>query len=309
MNLDIIIPSYNSIKTIDRCLFSIAIQKDTTNINVYIINDKSDYDYSKQINFFNKYFPVTELKLDKNKGPGFARQYGIDNSYSDYIMFMDSDDFFYSPYSLKIIFEELNNDYDMLVSNFIYQRDNEIKEIKNNYTWLHGKIFKRKFLNDNKIRFNNTRANEDNGFIRLCLFHLPMIKIIDKFTYVYSENKNSITRKSNRKYKYTGLKWLTYNYNWAMNIALKKNLNQELVFDTATNLLVAMYFYYLDLHNDYDVDKIFSWCVEIKYIYDKLKEKYDDKTNFYIDTKQKEYKNINYIISFKEFLNRIEEKL
>ena len=307
MKLDIIIPAYNSIDTIDRCLFSIAIQKYVSNIQVYIINDNSDYDYKNQIDFFKIYFPITELKLNKNHGPGFSRQHGINNSKSDYIMFMDSDDYLYSPFSLKILFDEMENNYDILVSNFIYQRDNEIKEIKNNYVWLHGKVFKRTFLTNNNIKFNNTRANEDNGFNRLCLFHMPLIKVIDKITYIYSENKNSITRKDNRKYKYTGLKYLTYNYNWAMNIAIKKDLNNELIFNTATNLLVAMYFYYLDLYDEYDVNNIFSWCIETKKIYNKLKEKYGDKTDFYIDVNKKEHKNIKYIISYKSFLDRIEE--
>ena len=38
-------------------------------------------DYTEQINFFKNFMDITELKLDKNVGPGVARQYGIDNLY------------------------------------------------------------------------------------------------------------------------------------------------------------------------------------------------------------------------------------
>ena len=177
MGLDIIIPTYNAKKYLKKLLYSISIQKNIKNFHVYIINDNSDYNYSDEINFFSNYIDIKEILLTTNVGPGLAREYGIKNSKSEYIIFIDADDYLYSPNSLYYLYNTIRNkDTDLVISNFIYERDNERKVMKKNNVWLHGKIFKRKFILDNDIHFNNTRANEDNGFIRLCLFHHPKLE-------------------------------------------------------------------------------------------------------------------------------------
>ena len=85
--IDIIIPAYNSHTTIERTLFSIASQKNVDDLNVYIVNDASENDYSKQVEYFKKYMSIKELKLKNNVGPGLARQFGVDKSNSEYIVF------------------------------------------------------------------------------------------------------------------------------------------------------------------------------------------------------------------------------
>ena len=74
-----------------------------------------------------------------------------------------------------------------------------------------------------------------------------------------------------------------------------------------------MYYYYLELYDKYDVNKIIKWCKDTKKIYNKLKFKYDVESikKESISIKKEEYKgkNIKEVISFDEFLNRIEEIL
>ena len=217
MNIDIIIPVYNAKSTIRRLLYSISYQKNSDKFKVYLVNDCDLLDYSEDINIFSSFLSITELKLDKNSGPGVARQHGLNNSNGDYVIFIDADDYFYNPYAIIDMYRNIEvNNADLLVSNFIYQRDNEILVKKNNMVWLHGKMYKRSFLNKYNIFFNNTRANEDNGFNRLILFCKPKIAYINEITYVYSENINSITRKNNREYKLYGLEGYSYNMCWAM---------------------------------------------------------------------------------------------
>ena len=95
--IDVIIPAYNAHETIERTLYSIAYQRNSENLNVYIINDNSIKDYSKEIDFFKNFINIRELKLKENSGPGYARQYGIEHSDSEYIIFIDSDDVFATP--------------------------------------------------------------------------------------------------------------------------------------------------------------------------------------------------------------------
>ena len=49
--IDVIIPAYNAHKTIERTLYSIAYQRNSEDFSVYIINDNSAKDYSKEIDF------------------------------------------------------------------------------------------------------------------------------------------------------------------------------------------------------------------------------------------------------------------
>ena len=198
--LNIIIPAYNAKETLEKTLMSLSIQRTKYNFDVLVVNDKSDYTYEDIIDKYSKYLEIKELILNENVGPGQARQKGIEQTNNKYIMFIDADDYLYSPYSIEKLINKIEKtNADVVISNFILERDNkrEIKELDN--IWLHGKIFKRQFIEDNKVTFNLTRKNEDNGFNRLLWLIGDIVEYLDEVTYVYQENSNSITRKDNRK--------------------------------------------------------------------------------------------------------------
>lgn len=305
--IDIIIPAYNSKKTIKTTLNSIKKQNNK-NFEVTIVNDAGQENYEEEIKYYSKYFKIKEMKLKNNGGPGIARQYGIDNTKNEYIIFIDSDDYLYDENSIDKLEKSIKNN-DVIISNFIYERDNEITIKKKNNVWLHGKIYSRQFLENNKIRFNNTRANEDNGFNRLIILHEPKTQFLDEVTYVYHENPDSITRKENRLYKFTGLEMYSYNIEWAIKEALKKKINYKGCVLSALGALVSNYYYYLELYDEYDVSKILEWNKGLKKIYQEYKDKYIDETiiNLVLKEKEEEYKNkkINKRITFDQFIELI----
>ena len=86
VTLSIIIPVYNGEKYIKRCLDSIFTQS-FENYEVIIVNDGST-DNTKNI--------LDELKNDKlkiynneNHGVSYSRNFGIEHSIGEYIMFVD----------------------------------------------------------------------------------------------------------------------------------------------------------------------------------------------------------------------------
>lgn len=311
--LDIIIPSYNSKETIKRLLYSITIQRNFTSFKVYIINDCSDYKYTNIVNYFKNFFDITEFYLERNMGPGFARQYGIDHSNSKYITFIDADDFLFSPNSLYHLSSNFDKNYDLIISNFLLEHPDNNIIVKNNYAWLHGKVYKREFLNNNSIHFNNTKANEDNGFNYLVRFHKPQTLVLDTLTYVYSNNPNSITRKDNGIYEFYNLQYFAYNMQWAINCALSKKIQSYDIVIVSLKALITMYFFYLKFYNTYDIKKICIWSKDLKKIFDKFYNKYISNVTIdkEINLKNEEYLrqniNINFRISFFEFLKLIEE--
>ena len=213
--IDIIIPAYNSHNTIERTLCSIAYQENIQDLKIYIVNDASEKDYSNEVKFFSNFMNIQELTLTENSGTGVARQYGIDHSSSEYIIFIDSDDMFSNPKAIETLYNNITeNDYDVVISSiFEQEEDGNFLEHMNDRIWLHGKIYKRKFLEENQIRFNNTRSNEDNGFNQSIFLSDSKIKVIDEFTYIYTFNQFSITKINNRRFRYTGLARIYLQYN------------------------------------------------------------------------------------------------
>ena len=90
--ISVIIPIYNTEKYLDKCLNS-CINQTFKDIEIILINDGST-DNSFEI--CKKYLKIdSRIRLfnQENRGQGFARNFGIMKSKSDFIYFLDSDDF------------------------------------------------------------------------------------------------------------------------------------------------------------------------------------------------------------------------
>ena len=256
--IDIIIAAYNAHNTIEKALNSIIMQNISDMVNVYIINDKSDRDYSDAIEKYSKYLNIIELTYDENKGPGFARNYGIDHSSSQYIVFLDSDDIFSTPYALESLYKKINNSsYDVVISNFLEEigDDRYIPHFNDNI-WDHGKIYRRSYIQDNNIRFTDERSNEDLFFNFLIILTGAKVSYIDNITYIWQNNNDSITRKNNHEFSYKGIEGYIRNiYNLSISLeernAPKSNIAKVLFF-----ALLQMYYTYLFFDRDNKIEAI-----------------------------------------------------
>lgn len=256
--IDIIIAAYNAHNTIEKALNSIIMQNISDMVNVYIINDKSDTDYSDVIEKYSKYLNVIELTYGENKGPGFARNYGIDHSSSQYIVFLDSDDIFSTPYALESLYKRISNSsYDVVISNFLEEvgDDRYIPHFNDNI-WDHGKIYRRSYIQDNNIRFADERSNEDLFFNFLIILTGAKVSYIDNITYIWQNNNDSITRKNNHEFSYKGIEGYIRNiYNLSLSLeernAPKSNIAKVLFF-----ALLQMYYTYLFFDRDNKIEAI-----------------------------------------------------
>lgn len=259
--LDLIIPLYNSL-TIDSTLASIAYQTDT-DINIYLIDDCSDINYDEIVKFYKKYLNIIVLRLNENGGPGVAREYGINNSSSPYIMFIDSDDSLASPTVIeKLRYIINNNKSDLFIGNFIEEIGDRNYLHNHDEIWLHGKVYSRKFLKDNGVHFNETRKNEDNFFNQLCILHRPRVYYFSDVIYIYRNNINSITRINNHEYNYEGSIYYAYNISEAIRIAKEDNCDDYLISFLGYRALLAIYFYYNEFIKK-DVSKLIKYASEI----------------------------------------------
>lgn len=216
--LSIIIPQYSeSEEQMKALLFALDNQSgvDFFDFEVVIVNDASETLLSDEFIGSFKNLQLKYLKLKKNGGPGVARQHGIDNTDSDYIMFIDADDLIYSYLSIYSIFEAFKTEADVYRFKFKSEVADEYgfqyHYESNNLTWLHGKIYSREVLDSEGIRFPNIRINED-GYFNTLVFTTPGLRIIDidEDLLIWKYNLNSITRSEKDIRKSSDLMITTY---------------------------------------------------------------------------------------------------
>lgn len=188
--IDLIIPVYNAKKTLFKTLCSVALQTIKDKIIVYIIDDCSTDDYTEILNSFKDELRIVYEKLDKNVGPGVARQYILDKTNSPYICFLDSDDLLYYPDSLEKQYNVLEKGNKIVISYVVDERDNNKCHSTGD---LHGKMFSREILINDRIKFPQTRVHEDNVFVNLALIYNPDACYLENIGYLYCNNNESVT--------------------------------------------------------------------------------------------------------------------
>jgi glycosyltransferase involved in cell wall biosynthesis len=167
--IDIIIPAYKAHKTIEKTLHSIAIQSIIDKVDVTIVNDCCpEGDYQDTIKLFSNFMDIKEIKLDKNCGPGEARNQGMKNTKNDYIMFVDADDYLILPKSLEQMLGIMEDNKQLIVlrSDILEENENcEFGAINGEVdSHVFARLYRRNFIEDNNIWFPPFRANEDVGF-------------------------------------------------------------------------------------------------------------------------------------------------
>jgi glycosyltransferase involved in cell wall biosynthesis len=206
--LDVIIPAHKAQNTILRTLSSIAQQTILDKIVVTIVNDADGIGYQKFIDMFRDVMDIKELVMDTNGGPGVARQYGIDNTTCPYFTCIDADDTFANAYSLELLVKKAdeNKEYHTIIGSFAEEHEGlNFVSHSNDMVWMFGKLYKRDFIKKYDIRFNETRANEDNGFntiIRLVSSEDEKVMFLPDIVYFWHWKEDSITRINNCQYSY-----------------------------------------------------------------------------------------------------------
>ena len=117
-----------------------------------------------------KGYPYKTIQYEiPHRGVSAARNYGLDKATAKWVMFCDFDDTFSNVYALHGIMQHMDRDADFMWTPFLeeYRRDGQIllKEIGENITFIHGKFYRREWLNENGIRFpEGIDYSEDSAF-------------------------------------------------------------------------------------------------------------------------------------------------
>lgn len=206
MTLDILVTHYKEPLEVCKPLFeSLACQRgiDFNDVTVTFVNDGedgaiecADRNYPFHIDFLTK----------EHGGVSAARNYALDNSDSDYVMWCDCDDAFLNGYGLYLVFSAMQEDYDAITSCFVEEQRTDdgnyrIFRHDKDCTFIHGKVYKRDFLVRNDIRFrDDLTIHEDGYFNTIALTVAEKKKEIETPFYLWCWNENSVVRKDRENF-------------------------------------------------------------------------------------------------------------
>ena len=218
MKYSVIIPVYNSEKTIKRCIESITSQK-RTDVEIIIVNDGSK-DMSEAFckNLQNEYNNIVYVHKE-NGGVSSARNSGLSVATGKYVMFVDSDDYVDSR-CFETLDSYTKSDADYYQFAFATESNGIVKEDKawperqvNNKDEKEAfivesvvtrsinscvaKLYKREIIEKKGMKFcNELYVGEDLSFVFTFLLSAEKIERNDKRIYfVDVGNDDSLSRK------------------------------------------------------------------------------------------------------------------
>ncbi len=187
---------------IDDC----SIDSSRTKIKSYADNDsRISYIFSK-----------------KNGGPARARNLGIDVANGEYIAFIDADDYVSPNFAETLYNSACINQADIVWCQFtevingnmypidcklsrdmVYEKDEALKLFYQQVCGLGSlwnKVYRRSFINSNRIRINENRTRAEDWEFNLCAFQcIRRLKIIPDNLYYYVRDNNTSIMSSFRE--------------------------------------------------------------------------------------------------------------
>jgi len=221
--VSVIIPVYNSERYLRECLDSV-INQTLRDIEIICVNDGSTDSSLSILNEYAEKDKRLRVLNQENAGAGAARNAGLKVAGGEYLSFLDADDFF-APTMLEEMYNRCLEDeadigickvwkyddisrkrefaYWAFVQNnipaavsFSYKDMPEhIFNTFQNWTW--NKLFKRSFIAENKLYFQNIRRTNDLLFTCLALVRARKITLIDKELVYYRVNTQTSSQSTN----------------------------------------------------------------------------------------------------------------
>jgi glycosyltransferase involved in cell wall biosynthesis len=243
--VSVIIPAYNAEFSIRQCLISVTNQT-FDDIEVIVIDDGSTDSTAEIIQSVADEDSRVRFLRQKNQFAGVARNNGLVQATGDYLLFLDADDYI-EPDMLEVMIrlaETHNVDIAICSSNSIneysgvsypsggvmyleneriYQRgeiaDCLFHTVKG---WAWDKLFKRSFVNDWKLSFQDISSTNDAGFVYMAMALANSFVATEKILVHHRVgNPDSIE----------GRRWKTWENGFLAAEAIRDGLQQHGLFD------------------------------------------------------------------------------
>lgn len=213
-NYSIVIPHYNLPALLRRCLGSIPQRND---IQVIVVDDGSSEESKSALKDIGNDFPNVQVVYQENLGGGAARNRGLDEAKGKFVMFADADDYFCEKFiELVDRYAAQDNDIVYFNANFIdadtgkpAKQKNHVDEIIGLYRknaakgetllryyfgepWC--KMVRRSIIEDNGIRFEQTKIHNDTRFSYLVGYSAKNMAVCEEPIYNYMVRQGSVSK-------------------------------------------------------------------------------------------------------------------
>ncbi len=211
--ISVIVPMYNAEKTIEECLDSLVDQTLFKDMEIVIVDDHSTDRSPEMVMKYESVYPenILLIRLDKNAGPGNARNVAMNYASGEYIGFVDSDDAVQPAMYEKMYDKAIKINADYVDSGFYDQKKDkaivyvsdelagELDDKKRSCLIVVGgfictKIFKKSFLDRFGIRFRNEYVLEDMDYLIECTARAIRIGTVKELMYVYRDSGGSMSK-------------------------------------------------------------------------------------------------------------------
>ena len=209
LKLSIIIPAYNCAKTIENLMNSIR-QQELESYEIIIVNDGSTDETPELLAKASENWPQLKVLTQENGGAPKARNAGLDCAEGEYIYLCDADDLLYPNGLNKLIAEAEKQDHDIVVGNLvsrsadgeeqIYTAVSKAQEKLGNDKYYFcdpipgTKLFRRDFINNNNIRFDDVKIGQDLNFFLKAVCATEKIGYLNDIIYVYQTSFSGISK-------------------------------------------------------------------------------------------------------------------
>ena len=252
--VSIIIPVFNVEKHIRKSLNSILNQTFNVNdVEVIMVDDCSTDGSGKIIDEYSKkYDNFKAVHLDENSGAaGKPRNIGLEEASCDFVMFLDSDDFFVEN-AIEVLYNQINGNAELDIVLGGYQNihgDNKqivlpfknsdesyfedttncIDLVKINPA-ISAKIFRTSFLVENNIKFPEGIPGQDLVFFLDAFFNAKNVLSLNNFIVYnrilrFDDNDKSISLNVTSKY----ILGLIEAYNLTLDVCMNNHVNKNLI--------------------------------------------------------------------------------
>lgn len=263
--VSIIMPVYNSEKTIKRAIDSLCVQTNK-NIEIIIVDDHSIDNTNDIITSIANNDERVKVLKNNSKGVSSARNLGLNNARGAYVMFLDSDDEFKNNSTEKMLSLIEKNNVDLAICNYetvkvdsVYsnekhssyglkdKKDYLIDDILDKHSLYYGaiwnKIFKLSIIKENNIRFKeDISLGEDTVFDCEYLKYVEKILVTEDILYRYHINSDiSLTKQNDEIQMWLYLK---ETYVYLLELLKENNLLEEykeqVSYIILTNMAIAI---------------------------------------------------------------------
>ena len=200
----IIIPCYNSRKTIGDLLASIEAQNMADDIEIILSDDHSPESYQDIVDPFRERLCIKQVQTEYNFAPGNTRERGVKAVTGEWLAFADHDDVYIVDTlpQIKDIIQERGEKY-YVISNFIEANPETHAILRyHNQTrnWNHAKFYnKDNFWDAYDIHFKKDLLTHEDIYISSVVncacnkFNTEPL-MVDIYTYIWNSRPTSISR-------------------------------------------------------------------------------------------------------------------